>query len=401
MSPHASALAATTCALPNRGQLESPMDLWTEIAGTLCAGRGSTYLQGRARYRLLLTDTSQASPDGKVQHFRTLELHPRVKKGTPMLLDMEAGNWFCSPTDTSVPLRSADIPQTRWVHAVSSIPLDEHLRIARSAAVALKKAGWTIERAQIEPLTLDAPRVVIRGRQQTYAPGRVRQLARQSLSAGGPACIGVMQLDGVANCQFGEIEDSLANPWKTLCPGNIRLNVKTVAAPSVDESCVTLVLIPDRVDLAERPDLRAKLASWEQQGCQFKLAHTATLHNRYSVQNICFDLAMIAGCDLWQPASSATPAVAFDAGHDTASRRSRWASAYVDERLQVKSLGAVDTGLAEHIPSHIADRYWPKHASAMVLRDGRLARERASFASRAESDGRWLLEVKNPLCRPK
>jgi hypothetical protein len=388
------ALAATTCALPNRGRGESPLDLWTDIANTLCARQGSTYQQGRARFRLLLPNTSQTSPDGQFQHFRTINLHPRIKNGAPTLLDMEVGNWFCSPADTSVPLRSADISQTKWVRGVSSIPLDEHLQIARSAVDALKKAGWTVKRAQLEPLTLDAPRVVVRGSQHTYAPDRVGQLARQSLSACTPPSVGVMQLDGVAAGQLDGTQDLLASAWAALIRGNVRLNVRQVAAPIEGESFVTLVLIPDTVDLAERADLRASLASWEQQGCRFKLARVGTLQNRFSLQNICFDLAMIAGCDLWQPASCTIPAVAFDAGHDTDARRSRWASAFVDERLRVTSLKAVDTELAEHIPLHVTDRYWPGDPSAMVLRDGRLARERASFEKRAEADGRWLIEVK-------
>lgn len=387
-------LSATTCALPNRGLGESPLELWTEIAETLCAQHGSAYQQGHARYRLLLTDTRQASPDRSFLHFRTLNLHPRIRSGAPTLLDMQAGSWFCTPTDVSVPLRSADVTETKWVRAVSSITLDEHLHITRSAARALKASGWTVERAHLEALMLDPPCVEINGNQHIYAPDRVRQFARDSLSACASIEVGVIQLGGASGAQGDAVADSLASAWRTLTRGNRQLSVRQVESPRVGQSCVALVLVPDAVDLSERADLRAALASWEQQGCLFKLARVTTLQNRFSLQNICFDLAMIAGCPLWQPISGITPAVAFDAGHDAGAQRSRWASAGVDEQLRVSKLAVVDTQLAEHIPPHVTDRFWPSDTASMVLRDGRLARERAPFAKRAGSEGRWLLEVK-------
>ena len=385
-------LSATTCVLPNRGSDGSPLQLWMEMAGTLCARAGSPYRQNRAQYRLLLTDTRVASPDGEIFRYRTVNLRPRIKAGLPTLLDIDAGNWFCRRDDESIPLRAAEIPATTWVRSVSTVPLDEHLRLARAAAKELKDSGWVVERAELEPLPLAMPRVETPHGVQAYAPGSVPQLAKWSLNGCAPLTIRVMQLDG--RCDFESVSDSLRDVWATLTRNAESLDVVHVDAPDADPSSVTLVLLADNVELTQRADLRTRLAVWEKAGYRFKLARAVTLGNRYAAQNICLDLALMAGLGFGGFASGIKPAVALDAGHDSDGNRSRWASARVDDRLRVDSLSTIDTELAEHIPRGVTERFWPKGSDAMVLRDGRLARERASWNERASAEERWVMEVK-------
>lgn len=203
---------------------------------------------------------------------------------------------------------------------------------------------------------------------------------------------GVIQLEGREG--VAKAKSALRDAWQRLARSGAALNVREVGDPCEREGFAVLVLIPDRVDLSARPDLLDRLRDWETAGCHFKLMRTTSLHNKFSVQNICFDLAGIAGAMHWHAARDVRPAVAFDAGHDTGARRSRWACAEVDGQLQVRNLRAVDSGLAEHIPDPVAEQFWPQQSDAMVLRDGRLARERVTFMRRAKDDGRWLLEVK-------
>lgn len=387
-----SALSATTCVLPNRGSGVSPLQIWMEVAGTLCARPGSPYRQHRARYRLLLTETKATSPDGGIFRYRTVNLHPRIKAGLPTLLDIDVGNWFCRREDESIPLRAAEIPATGWVRSVSTVPLAEHLRLARAAVKDLKDCGWVVERAELEPLPLAMPRIETPHGIQAYAPRSVPQLAKWSLMGCAPLVIRVMQLDG--KCDFRGAAESLRDAWATLTRDAESLDVVQVDAPDADPASVTLVLLPDGVDLTERADLRARLAEWEEGRHLFKLARAVTLGQRFAVQNICFDLASIAGRELWRSASASTPTVAFDAGHDTDGQRSRWASAGIDDRLHVCGLSVIDTELAEHIPRSVTERFWPKDSKAMVLRDGRLAKERASWNERAGAEDRWVMEVK-------
>lgn len=239
---------------------------------------------------------------------------------------------------------------------------------------------------------MDRPSIETPDGRESYAPDRVGRLARQSLCASAPISVRVMPLDG--RCDFDSVAESLHQAWAALTRNRLKPDVRPVDLPVPDPSSVTLILLPDTIDLAARADLRARLAAWEGAGGLFKLARMATLGQRFAVQNICFDLASLTGRDFWQCASAVNPAVAFDAGHDTSIQRSRWASAFVDDRLHVASLKAIDTELAEHIPQNVVDQFWPSDAKSMVLRDGRLARERDSMRALAKIDERWLLEVK-------
>jgi hypothetical protein len=344
------------------------------------------------RYRLLVTDTKEVSPDGGYWQFRTLNVQPRVKRGAPVLLDIDVGNWFCAAGKLDASIRQDSIPDSKWVRNVASIKLREHVERASRVFKSLKSAGWAVERAEFTALPLTPPVIETASGCVDYTPDRLSNIARMSFDKQSYPVFGVMQLEGRGS--VSKAESALRDAWQGLARSGTALSVRQVGDPCGKEGLAVLVLIPDSVDLLGRPDLRDRLRDWETAGCRFKLTRTTSLDNRFSVQNICFDLAGIAGTIHWYAAHDMRPVVAFDAGHHTASCRSRWACAEINRRLQVAHLRAIDGGLAEHIPDPIAEQFWPRQSDAMVLRDGRLARERAAFTRRAKEDGRWLMEVK-------
>lgn len=386
------ALAATICALPGRGDREAPRDVWSELAATLCATDPGAFHQLPIRYRLLVTDTKKVSPDGGYWQFRTLNVQPRVKRDALVLLDIDVGNWFCAANVVDVSIRAEFIPDAKWVRDVASIALREHVERASRVFKSLKAAGWAVERAKLTSLPLVPPTIETASGCVDYTPDRMSNIARMCFDRGSQPVFGVMQLEGRGS--VSKAESVLRDTWRGLARCGTALNIREVGDPCEREGFAVLVLIPDSVDLSVRPDLRDRLRDWEAAGCRFKLTRTTSLDNRFSVQNICFDLAGIAGAMRWHAARDSRQVIAFDAGHDTATRRSRWACAEIDRRLQVEHLRAIDGDLAEHIPDTVAEQFWPRQPDSMVLRDGRLARERVAFTRRAKDDGRWILEVK-------
>jgi hypothetical protein len=385
-------LAATICALPDRSDREPPREIWAELAATLCAADAHAFHQLPVRYRLLIPDTRKVSPGGDYWQFRTVNIQPRVKPQYPVLVDIDVGNWFCAANVLNVPIRAEVIPDANWVRKVSSIALQEHVERASHVFRSLKSAGWATERVEFTTLPLGPPAIETASGCVDYTPDRLSSIARMCLGGQAPSVFGVMQLEGRGSVSTAA--SALRDAWRGLSRSSAALSVEELGDPCEKEGSATLVLIPDNVDLTARPDLRDRLRDWEAAGCRFKLTRVTSLNNKFSVQNICFDLAGIAGAMHWDAACDMRPAVAFDAGHDTASCRSRWACAGIDRRLQVTRLRASDGGLAEHIPDTVAEQFWPRQPDAMVLRDGRLARERMAFMRRAKDDGRWLLEVK-------
>jgi len=385
-------LAATICVLPGRSDREPPRDVWSELAATLCATDAGAFHQLPARYRLLVPDTRRVSPDGGHWQFRTLNIQPRVKPGCPVLLDIDVGNWFCVADKLDVSIRQESIPDAKWVRNVASIEVREHVERAGRVFKSLKSAGWAVERAEFTALPLAPPVIETAAGSVDYTPDRLSNIARMCFDKQSQPVFGVMQLEGRGS--VAKAESALRETWRGLVRSDAALSIREVSDPCEREGFAVLVLIPDSVDLSARPDLRDRLRDWEAAGYRFKLMRVTSLNDRFSVQNICFDLAGIAGAMHWGAARNVRPVVAFDAGHDTGACRSRWACAEIDDGLQVTRLRAVDGGLAEHIPDPVAEQFWPRQPHAMVLRDGRLARERVAFMRRAKDDGRWLLEVK-------
>src|SRR5690625_154086 len=385
-------LAATMCTLPGRGRGERPLDIWSDIAGTLCSGRSADYHDMGRRYRLLLPDSKARSPDGKLQRFRTVNVHPRIKKGCPTLLDLEVDNWFCRADNPTCPVRVADIPDAGWARRESTIPLAECLALTRKVVRDLKQAGWVVKQAELKPLALEYPTIAVNGQTRRFTPGQTSKLVRQALRYWPVSDFGVV---GLGESDLQRAAKALSDAWAGLTAGSgPSPNVHRQTAPEAGGEIVSLVVIPNDVDLWERPDLLTKLVEWEAEGCRFKLARSTTLSKRFPLETGCYDLALISGFSPWIPELPVVPATGFDAGHDTGTQRSRWAAATANSRLQIESVATTDTPLAEHMPDRVLERFWPDGADSMILRDGRLARERKEMMQRTTAESRPLVEVK-------
>lgn len=384
-------LRATTFVLYDTSPSRKGLDIWAELAEDVCDEEDSRFqaMSGKP-YRLQINGSDDYSPDRRFVRFRTINVAIRLKQGFPALLDVSCGNWLFAVGNLKQNLPTFDIPDSRWVRGTTAIRLEEQLRLIHEFVLNLEDAGWQLEPAPLVPLDLESPKIETGSGVRRYDPSLVSRFAATPLWQ--PAVrLGILVLDNPST--GADVANRLAQAWQRMFRWTPVVTAQ-LKEPLPELHAATLVVIPDQVDLAQRPDLRELLHIWEMEGRIFKLARRSTTTKPYPLNNLCFDLSLIAGSLAWRPVEEAVPAVSVDAGHDTVQRRSRWASARINGDLQLSSLRAIDTELAEHLPSQVVSAFWPTDANSMVVRDGRLARERQALDSRALAEGRLLWEVK-------
>jgi hypothetical protein len=159
-------------------------------------------------------------------------------------------------------------------------------------------------------------------------------------------------------------------------------------------SAVNLVLLDDRDDLDDRLDLRDVLRQAEADGYRFKLAKTGTLSKQYPMQNIVYDLFLIAGGRPWSATVDQPAFCSMDAGHSHELHKSRWVKVESDQKQRICAVKAVLTPLAEHIPKGRISELWPSQPRAIACRDGKLSQERGIMEAMAAKEGRVLIEAK-------
>ena len=386
---NAGPLRASIFTLYERSPPTGPRDLWLEIANDLEDAIPERYqaLSGRP-YRLRINDTVEHSPSKRYVRYRTLNVSLRLKRDAPALLDVCLGNWVFLASDLSDPLSTAEVPETGWIRSTTSVSLSEHVRWIREFLTDLEEAGWQTSDAVLTPLELRMPSIETGQGVRSYDPAGLSRIASRPLWRPSRLKIGVLVLDNLSTSDA--VVDRIIEAWQRIFRCSAPPISASLTAPLADDSSATLVVIPDGVDLIARADLCALLQQWECEGRRFKLTRQSTTTKSYPMQNICFDLSVLAGSVPWRPAIEAVPAVSFDAGHDVKQRKSRWASAAMDSQLKVSTLRVMDTSLAEHMPEEISAAFWPTNPLSMVMRDGRLAREREILDERAVAEHRVL-----------
>jgi hypothetical protein len=390
---------ATLCAsiyrLPEPARSVPAVELWREMAGDVSSVFSEQYVfVEQWQYRICLKTEVLRSPDRLMVRYRTIQASIRRRTKQPTLLDLSVGNLFASASASPPePLHIVnDAKYAKWARHAGQISLAEHIRLVRLFTEDLVDAGWSLRKASWESATIPPPEIRNGSGLNVLQPGKLGDLARSPLSwvdsgldfavvgtSGGPTTQAATQLGQALRGLFGA-QDHRAPSLRT--------------ADRMVPGAVNLVLLDERRNLEDMPELREVLRAAEAAGVRFKLAKPSSLGNRFSARNIAYDMFVIAGGKPWMPAISQPAFCSMDAGHDKSRDRSRWVKVETDRQQSITKVSVFDTRLAEHVPSELVGAMWPSERNTIVCRDGKLSQERATLQARASTDGTPLVEVK-------
>jgi hypothetical protein len=370
-------------------------DLWTEIAHDVASEFDETYLyHDDWRYRIVVRETACASPDRAIVRYRTIEASIRRQSGRSTLLDLSAGNLFApAHSKTAETLHVVNDPRyAQWARHAGQISLQEHVRLVEQFAGHIMDAGWMLEKPKLAPFSVRPP-MVRNNKGECLLPTKgFSQLARHP-AIGLPA--GSELIVVCANTSVARrAVTSLQQAWNRLFLGCFQNGLVVRHAPSMVSSAINLFLLEDHDSFDERSDLRNMLRQAESAGYRFKLAKIGTLAKSFPVQNIVYDLFLIAGGKPWVAATEQPEFCSIDAGHSKELCKSRWVKVESDFQQRICDIRVIMTPLAEHVPKGHINDLWPSQSEAIACRDGKLSQERGIFEARAAKENRHLIEVK-------
>ncbi len=390
-----SGLRGSIFELPEPSRTLHVRALWAEMAHDVASEFAEQYIHlDNWGYRLCLKSQAEPSPDGSLVRYRTIDVGIRRHPGKPTLLDVSVGNMFAgAASDPPVPLHIVDdLRYARWARLAGQVSLEEHASLVHRFTQDLMDAGWALEHARMTPFRILPPEVR-NGRGIRVLPTeKFHVLAQYPASMPDPAVEMAVVWPGRVNAERAAAQ-ATASLQRLLRSAGVQLP-KVVPVPRIDPNAVNLVLLDDRADLANMPDLRSELRAAEESGVRFKLAKLSSLAQPYPAQNIVWDMFQIAGGKSWVPNKPQPAFCSLDAGHDRTAVRSRWVKVESDQRQEITAVKVLDTQLAEHIPAEQLDDLWPADPAAVLCRDGKLSQERSALERRAAAESRPVIEVK-------
>lgn len=369
--------------------------LWDEIQQDLCEAFPEKYApHSKAPYAMVLLHELSVSTDRSLLRYRTLDLSILSRRDSPTLIEVSIGNLFVRADDPKrTPIATSDYPRhAKWSRNKGMVSLREHVALAWQAMDDLADAGWLVSLARLMPVEVSIPRVRSAGGVAVFSPGNMRQMVRNPISM--PPLGWKLRILGEMGRSPVALGDKLGKGFDALFRNSHAVPANILSGGEPEENEVALIVLDDDKDLLLQPDMLKWLASLERQGWRFKLAKRKSLLQDYPLQNICYDLFLLAGGRPWNLEFPVTPIVAMDAGHSVEAGRSRWAMARMGEDMSINGVRFIETELAEHLPESVLSAFWPTEKNATVCRDGRLARERQSLVRRAELEHRALWEVR-------
>lgn len=375
----------------------SARELWAKICSDLSSRFPDTYKFDQVRpFKVILKNEMLVSPSKALARRRIIHVSIRRAQGKQSLLDISIRNEFSSVSsqycDPISDINSKYPEEAKWINSVQKIPLADHLRLIESFLVNSHAIGRAFTPAKLEVCTLPAAK--IRNGRSEFIHGEVSRARLiknpyQDLPANVNFVVGSSDLE-----QAGIVADRLqASVADLLGPSSCR--VPTVSARQrLSEGDVNLWLLRDNWDLAELPELRAKMRDAEERGIKFKLCKFGSTGNRAALANISYDMCLIAGLIPYVPITVMPNICAVDAGHSSKKEMSRWVYVESDGKQVISKVRVFDTELAENLPEHLFDSFWPESEGTIFCRDGRFSRERSHFESRAKMEKKELIECK-------
>lgn len=375
----------------------SSRDLWIKICSDLASRFPDIYKFHKGQhFKVTVKNGVQFSPSKELARLRVISVSIRRAHGKPSLLDISVRNQFSSASSQYCdPISDISIKypkEARWINSAQKIPLAEHLRLIKLFILHTSTLGWEFTPAKLESFTLPAAKIQNGHNEYTHGEVSLAKLIKDpyvDLQTNVNFVVGSADF-GKAKIVADRLQASVADLL-----GRSGSRVPTVnARPQLSQEDVNLWLLDDSCDLAELPELRVKMRDAEERGIKFKLCKFGSTGNRAALTNITYDMCLIAGLIPYVPVNQIPNICAVDAGHSHEQRKSRWVYAESDGKHVISKVKVFDTELAENLPDHLFDTFWPELKGTIFCRDGRFSKERSHFETRAKKDNKELIECK-------
>ncbi len=403
-------LRATVFNISGENTAQSNKDIWKSIAERVCReSKGAFSTIPEKYFSIAVQDSCSKNanrPD--LVHFKTVQANIIRVHGQMTLIELSAGNLFCSKTKNGVPgcaleqnlLNTVHKKHSVWIRNKSSISLTEHIRIVTLFLNVSRKAGINLQETDLDVVRETSKGVFLRNGTgvQAYQPGINKNLLKNPLRIPPPWTLAVVYPYGQRNLSL----KSLMSSFKYLLAGHSGLKrVVSIDRRSVltcDES-VLLFALKDNEEL-RGSEAEYLLQRLESEGKRFKLSRCSSIDNRFAADNIAYDLFLLSGGIPWIaeiPEDSPHNFIAFDAGHNVEKSLSRWVSCLYQTKTNEVKIRHTVGKLAEHINSSVLDAIWPlisgPQDKTAVLRDGRFLREARHFFNKYTSESVYTAEV--------
>jgi hypothetical protein len=388
-------LCSSIYVLPESRRTIVARELWREMASDVAGEFCDQYVfSGQWGYRICLQAEASTSPDKKLVRYRTIEATIRRRSGHPTLLDLAVGNMFASVlAEVPEPLHVVNDPKySLWARHAGEIPLADHVRLIRQFTGDLMDVGWVLQKIEQTVLHISPPMVQNGRGQQRMPMGNFHSLARYPAKMMEPQLELAVVWPEIATAS--RIADQLTRSFSDLFGSHAQHLPPIRKLRKPEPGAVNLVLLDDRKDLNDLPEMRDTLREAEAAGTRFKLAKLGSMGKTYPARNIAYDMFLIGGGKPWLPVSEQLAFCSMDAGHHAELGKSRWVKVETNKMHDITQVSVADTGLAEHMPPAILDAMWPASTDALICRDGKLSQERAVMERRAAAEGRPLIESK-------
>jgi hypothetical protein len=236
----------------------------------------------------------------------------------------------------------------KWIRSTSQITLQKHVSSVKDFLIDAQDIGWCLPLIKLNQINID--NISLRNAQNIidYNEGCFRQIMQYPYieAAGRPlVVIGPNKI----SCESAVVQ--LKNVKNKLFPNSKRFlldyTTKTTLE-SIHTNSLSLIILPDSVDVEESPQWLNYFHDIEKKGMLFKPIKQSTIENYYAWHNIIFDLFMIDGGIPWIGNNiTEENIVAIDAGHDTLNRESLWVATSYCTRSNNIRLSTHKTSLNE------------------------------------------------------
>lgn len=343
-------------------------------------------------FKVILKLESTISPTRVLVRLRAIKASVRFKRGKPPLLDISLANHFVSSQDPLKPVIKEDFPtETIWWNRAEKISLNQHIKAIEEFIADASLGGWDLAPVQCTSHKLDDAVIENGLGRSNYGDFKIHQLLKApylNLSNDVDFLVGSKNIN-TARIFAEKLQNSING---LLSGGECRIPIIRYNN-HLSASAVNLWILDDSCNLNDEPDIRYRMREAEERGLRFKLTKFQSAFDNYALRNIAYDMLLIGGMIPYIICGSQNFCSA-DAGHSHHSDLSRWVITETTASDGLMQVDVFETRLAEHLPSHLHSRIWPRSRDAVFCRDGRFSRERRIYEERASKEKRDLIQCK-------
>ncbi len=398
-------IKATIYEIKNSDKFHSYKDLWAEIISDINFSNKSCNYIVPTRRRLFTFDlysVNKANEKSSLCHYLGVQSEFYRSSDGGLYIAISGANLF-TDNDYFSPLTNDEINikyqfLNKWVKANSQLNLQKHLFIVEKIYQSMKYSGWEI--IQLPSQDITDTEFQFRNKSGVYKETfpKTKLLLRNPL-----ASPDAWELRIICNTNFyGLWRESLIRAMHSLFPnGGIKLkNIQHGSYSDLDaQKRIIGILVLSQNDNFNSFELQGIVQDMEAKGALFKVARLETYLNCFAVENIVYDLFLLAGGVPWKIDDINADDFQFiglDAGHDVKNQFSRWVSVCVDpDSNQVTALWK-DTKLGEHLTFDNLEQLLSIRngsKSSIIFRDGRFLSERTNIHGFFTSNKDQAIEV--------